>query len=158
MNTLDILKTQTRVGRERIAELALKNGADADRIPSGWNNNLRWHVGHLVIVPRRLTSMQFGEPLMMPEDYNKWFGRDSSPRSWGNDPVPLLEQLTAELISAMDAVFADMERRLLQPYPKPMVTVTGFTLKNPADALMMNVIHDGIHWGMMLSMARALKQ
>lgn len=157
MNTLSILKAQTRTSRERIAELALKNAAQADRIPAGWNNNIRWHVGHLVVVPRRLTSMQFGESLGVPEEYNKWFGRDTSPRTWGNDPVPPLEQLVAELVPSVGRAFADMEPRLQQLFPKPMVTVTGFTLSNPAEALMMSQVHDGIHWGMLLALARALK-
>ncbi len=157
MDTFSIVKEQTIVARGKIADLARAHGADADRIPAGWNNNVRWHVGHLVVTPRRLTALLLGEELGLPAEYSKWFAKGTSPSDWGDDAVPPLEQLLGELSSETERVFADMEPRLAEAFPRSYGTTLGTVLKTPADGLTMSFIHDGIHVGLLLALARALK-
>ncbi len=157
MIPFDTLKSQTLTAREKIAGFARANAAKADVIPAGWNNNIRWHIGHLVVTPRRLTSLMLGEPLSLPEAYNGWFAKGTSPRDWGTAPVPPLEQLIGEMRTEMEKVFAEMQPRFAMSFPKAYETSVGIMLHSPGDALMMNYMHDGIHLAMLLALGRALK-
>ncbi len=156
MDTFSILKEQTFVARGKIATLATAHSSRADHIPPGWNNNVRWHVGHLITTPRRLTSLLLGEDMAIPEEYSTWFAKGTSPRDWGSDPVPTLPELVAELSAETRRVFSDMENRLSDSFPKPYETSLGVVLKTPADGLTMSFIHDGIHVGLLLALGRAL--
>lgn len=157
MSQFETLKSQTMITRGKIASLARANSARADVIPAGWNNNLRWHIGHLVVTPRRLTSLMLGEPLGLPEEYNAWFAKGTGPRDWGSAPVPPLEQLVAEMTTEMDKVFAEMAPRLSERYPQDYETTVGIVLRSPGDGLTMSFLHDGIHLGLLLALNRALK-
>ena len=151
------LTSQTLAVRTKMAGFARANAAHADRIPAGWNNNLRWHIGHLVVTPQRLTYGVMGEAVRVPEAYNGWFMKGTGPRDWGNAPVPPLEQLIEEMTAESEKLFADMEPRLRLPYKQPYETSVGIVLHNPADSLLMSYMHDGIHLGMLLALGRALK-
>lgn len=127
-----------------------------DATPPGWSSTLRWQVGHLVVTPRRLTFLLLNEPLGLPEDYNRWFAKDTSPANWGNDPVPPAEQLLDEMVSDIREVVEQMRPRWDEPFPKPYTTSTGAVLRTPGESLWFSLVHDGIHLGLMRGSLRAL--
>lgn len=157
MVSYETLLSQTKIARAKIAGLAKAHAAKADVVPPGWNNNVRWHVGHLVTTPHRLTSLMLGEPMGIPDSYNAWFAKGTSPKDWGGAAVPSLEQLAAEMDSEIEKVFAAMKPRWNEPFPKEYETSVGIVLRTPGDGLTMSYLHDGIHLGLLLALARALK-
>ncbi len=127
-----------------------------ESVPSGWSNNARWHMGHLIITPQRLTYGQFQEPVAVPEEYQKWFARGSSPASWGDDVLPEMGSLLDEMISSIEPLFESMTGRWNEPYSQPMVTSSGAILHTPGEALTFNTAHDGIHLGYLYGLRHAL--
>lgn len=159
MGPLETLKTQNFQARKAIARLARDHEPQGDVIPPGWRNNLRWHVGHLVLVPHRLTFGLLGEPLLIPEEYTGWFTIGTSPADWADpDAVPPLGQLAEELTSTIGPVHELCLHRPDVGYTKPIITAAGLTISNPAEALAMIHHHDGIHLGMMLALLGCLKR
>lgn len=157
MSSTETIKTQNLQIRKVIARLALDHADRAEDIPRGWRNNLRWHVGHLVLTPHRLTFGLLGEPLVIPEEYATWFGNGTSPEDWkGPGKVPPLDQLAAELTSTMGPIHELCTHRGDAVYTKPITTRAGITLTTPAEALSMSHLHDGMHLGMMMAMVKAL--
>ena len=127
-----------------------------DSIPPGWTNNARWHIGHLIITPQRLTFRQLQEPLQVSEEYQRWFARGSSPLSWGNDSVPEMDFLLSEMITSTENLFKAMIPRWDEPYAEPMTTSSGGVLHTPGEALTFNLAHDGIHLGYIYGLRHAL--
>jgi hypothetical protein len=153
---LATLEEQTLRSREAVAALARRHLNRADEIPAGWNNNLRWHVGHLVVTPHRLTRRLLGEALPFPDDYTGWFAKGSSPASWAGASIPSLEVLIERMLQDVAPLFRDFRDRLDQPFASPLETSVGIVLRTPEDGLVMNLLHDGIHLGMMIALIRAL--
>jgi hypothetical protein len=156
MSDWTVLKNRMVATRDSLADLLAGEAHRGDVIPPTWNNNLRWHVGHLVTSPYILTHGLFGEPLPLPSEYRKWFARGTSPREWGDAPVPRYEVLLAQLTEAVPALFSAFEDRATEPFPKPYTTSLGIELVTPEDALSFSLIHDGLHYGMIQALKRAL--
>jgi hypothetical protein len=150
------LKYQAMEYRRAIVEALAGESARADLIPPTWNNNLRWHAGHLVTTPHLLTYALMGEPLGIPAEYRRWFAKGTSPSVWEGEPVPNLETLVEELVQPLEAIFDDFEDRHDTPYPRPYRTSMGIQLSTPAESLLLNVTHDGLHLGMIQALKRGL--
>ncbi len=157
MLTYATLKDQTVTLRGTLIRLLESEADKADRIPNGWKNNLRWHAGHMVVTPRLLTFGLMGEPLGVPDEYRKWFGKGSSPFEWGDATIPSFEQLVTEIKERTEPLFDTFESRQDEAFPKPYETSAGVTLTTPAEALNFSLAHDGIHIGLILALKRALK-
>src|SRR5690554_7246764 len=63
-----------------------------DIIPEGFNNNLRWNLGHIYLVQEKLSFYFAGEPMQMPENFIRLFGKGTKPTDWSEEP-PKLELL-----------------------------------------------------------------
>jgi hypothetical protein len=65
--------------------------------PDGFNNTIRWHVGHLLVSAE---GLMFGYPEHsnhIPESYNAMFKTGTKPSDWGNAEVPTLSALIESL-------------------------------------------------------------
>lgn len=128
----------------------------ADIIPPTWNNNARWHLGHLILVQQMLTYGLLREPLKVPAEYKTWFAKGTSPREWGSDPVPAYEDLLKDFLRASERLFADLHGRENEAFVESYTTTPGAVLKTVGEALNFSGMHDGIHLGMLLALRRAL--
>ncbi len=156
MGSMESLKVQTQKLRAATANL-LTGGEDVcDQIPPTWKNNLRWHVGHLVITPRLLTLGLLKEDLGVPEEYRRWFAKGTSPADWGDQDIPSYNQLLNEFTEGMDVLFKKLEGRELETFSEPYTTSVGVVLTCPSESLVFSQAHDGIHLGMILALKRAL--
>lgn len=151
-----MLRDQTLSFRKAIIGLLEGMAPNADRIPAGWNNNARWHAGHLITTPRLLTLGLSKEDLGVPAEYRAWFAKGSSPAAWPGQPVPSYDALLAQLRTTTDEIFDKMAGRMDAPFPAPYTTSVGVVLTNPGEALSFSLGHDGIHLGMLLSLRRSL--
>jgi uncharacterized damage-inducible protein DinB len=130
--------------------------AQSDATPPSWNNNARWHAGHLVLTPRLLTRALRGEPLGVDEAWRKWFAKGTSPAGWGQDPVPTLAELLPRITAGSEELFEEFRDRLDEPYATPYTTSSGAVLKPPGEALNFSLAHDGIHLGMLYALKRQI--
>ncbi len=151
----ELLVRQGEQVRRTASELALAHAPRADRIPEGWNNNMRWHVGHLVLTPRRLVLQPLGIPLGVSGSYLKWFAGGTAPAAWSDEAVPSLEQLADEMIRTPADVLGRVGARLAERFEKPL-EVRLATVRNGLEGLALSHVHDGIHLGCMMRLAKAL--
>ena len=79
----DILK----ITRENILK-AVQNLSDEQllKIPSGYNNNILWNMGHVVSSTQKLTYGLAGIPIGIPEEIPVLFGKGSDPKQWKQLP------------------------------------------------------------------------
>lgn len=77
--------------------------AIVDVQPEGFNNTIRWHIGHILTLTE---DMLFGYPEQskyLPENYLSLFGDGTKPAEWTGD-VPDLEKLSAHLTEQFERI------------------------------------------------------
>ena len=123
-------------------------------IPEGRKNHVAWNLGHLLTVQQQLTYGLSRLPLGIPASYPGLFGKDTSPETWVEPPK------MAEVLSLLRATAGQFEKDHaagsfsgFKPYT---MSLTGITLETIDDAAAFNTFHEGLHFGIVLSILREL--
>lgn len=127
----------------------------ADTMPAGFNNNIRWHVGHIFTVQEQLTFYFAKEPLNLPENFKEWFANKTKPADWKEAPPALetLKGLLAEQTFRIKQVFGG---RLDEKVPKPFILGDGIQLETIGELLNFTLYHEGVHLGFINALKRAI--
>lgn len=154
MNEFQSLRSQTILIHKLIANWVEPRVAVADVVPLGWKNNLLWHVGHLVLVPRMLTDRLSGKDISAWKEYGELFGRGTSPLDWKDVHVPSLETLCHQLRTDVIEVLDSYESTYRMTFEKPFKTQTDVELGSVIDSLRFSLFHNGVHLGMMMRLVK----
>jgi hypothetical protein len=133
----------------------------ADRIPTGFRNNIHWHLGHIYFVTEYLATSQLKIPLHMPEGFTDRFvsGKspldDTYPASLPNPTLPELKTLLTEQLDRIHKIYP-MDR--LNESVSVINTSTGLPLVTPEQSLRYNLYHEGLHFGALSIYKRLLSQ
>ena len=129
------------------------NPEQLNTVPAGFNNNLIWNLGHILVVQQALTYRLSGLEMRIPGDLPGRYGRDTRPEG----PVPQSEiTLIRNLLSGSIAQLeADRAQGLFQQY-KPFENSMGFRMTNLEEALVFNCLHEGLHLGYMQAIRKFL--
>ena len=117
--------------------------SQADSVPEGFNNNIRWNLGHVYVVQERFAFGFIKEPLM-PEGFTELFGRDSKPSEWKVQP-PTLPELIKLLEDQTGRIEEKLSNRLDEVVEKPYAMPSGLTLKTTGEFLTFSMYHEGMH-------------
>jgi hypothetical protein len=120
------------------------------RVPEGFNSNLAWQVGHLAVTPALLVYGRCKQQPPLDEELITAFRKGTAPgdgsERWSRE----------ELLTAMDAIVDSIEAEAgdftdFEEYE----TSAGITLSSVDEVLRFLGVHDGIHVGYTLALARA---
>ncbi|MFL6561225.1 MAG: DinB family protein [Bacillus sp. (in: firmicutes)] len=139
-----------------VRERFIKNAAELEEglvnvQPEGFNNNIHWHVGHVLTVAEQF---MFGFPkksAQLPASYMSFFASGTSPASWEGDAPPLQElivQLQDQLTRINEIPAESFSQKLKIPF---LGQETFGELANFA------IFHESIHLGQMQAMKRILQ-
>jgi hypothetical protein len=135
-------------------EMAGMSEEDADRIPSGFNNNIRWNLGHIYNAAGGLLAGFTGENTAVPSNYPKLFDRGTKPADWQGD-VPSLSELQKGLEGQVEQLEFLFEKRLndalVHPCDFGMVQLT--TIGELLDFIF---FHEGLHAGVIKGLKRTM--
>lgn len=139
-----------------LASLNAVNEELADRQPDGFNNTIRWNVGHIYLALNNLVYGYAGEEAPTPEGFEQLFGRGTKPADWGDLNVPSIAELK-ELLAAQPS---EIEKTFRERLNEPCQTSFGFydTGETTKIAEMLNfaIFHEGLHLGFINGIKRAL--
>lgn len=120
----------------------------ADIIPAGFKNNIRWNLGHILTVQEQLVYYFSGEKLYIPEHYPSLFANKTSPADWTSElNVPSLETLRKQLQEQTERIQKDFADRLSESVPKPFRLGEDRELKTVEELISFTLYHEGIHQG-----------
>lgn len=147
----DVLFLQLNLVRERTLKLLeLVTEETADIMPAGYNNTLRWHLGHIVTVQENLCFKLAGDPFKLPESFPGFFANGTKPADWTSQPATLAELkdiLTEQPLRIKQELYNRTEDKLMQPF-RGMDTV--------GDMIGFSLYHEGVHTGFMMSLRKTI--
>ncbi|OLO26306.1 formate dehydrogenase [Alkalihalophilus pseudofirmus] len=117
-------------------------------VPEGFNNNIKWQVGHILVVA---DLFLFKGQNQLPANYIDLFKAGSKPADWTGD-VPevktLLEQLNDQLVRINDIP----EETFNQELPKPFLGNETF-----GELAAMGAFHEAFHLGQIQTLKRLIE-
>ncbi len=122
-------------------------------IPTGFNNNLAWQFGHVIVSQQILCYRLAGQKFVINEDLIDRYKNGSKPESYINEEeINLLKDYMLGTIAQLEA---DLKNGIFNNFtPYTISTYPGFTLSNVNDALTFIVSHDALHYGCSLGLKR----
>lgn len=118
-------------------------------IPPGFDNNIVWNLGHIIVTQQALHYRLSGLPTATTKEDVAMFKTGSSPADWAHEPdIGRLLTLLADTSLQLER---DYEAGLFAGF-RPYTTFTGIRLQCIEDALAFNNFHEGLHLGSILAL------
>ncbi|GAB5535446.1 MAG: DinB family protein [Rubricoccaceae bacterium] len=137
--------------------LRLTNGLAEDdllAVPEGFNNNILWNLGHVVVTQQLLHYGLSNLPLLVPDELVAQCRKGTSPADWDTPPdLDEIRRLMTELPRQLETDLAASRFTEFRPY----MTSVGVELADLETALSFNQYHEGLHTGAILALRRAVR-
>lgn len=128
---------------------------DLNKIPVGFNNNIIWNIGHIVVTGQLLAYKLSGLPIMISDELVNKYKKDSKPN--GDVSQEEVDEIKSLLFSTIEKLEADYNKGVFKEYNTYTVSTTGNTLTNIDEAIQFILFHEGMHLGYVLALVRAIK-
>lgn len=122
-----------------------------NKIPSGFNNNIAWNLGHMVAAQQGICYKRAGLPLKVTEDFFDRYKPDSFPKQSIDDGA--IDEIKSLLVTTPDQFEHDYEQGIFVQYP-PWTSRYGIEISNIVDAVNFLKFHEGLHIGYILALKR----
>lgn len=129
---------------------------DLNKIPAGFNNNIIWNIGHIVVTEQLLAYKLSGlEPSISVDLINK-YRKDTKPE--GDVSQAEVDEIKDLLVSTVKETEENYKKGAFNNYNAYTVSTTGNTLNNIDEALQFILTHEGIHYGYVLALLKVVKR
>ncbi|WP_298532547.1 DinB family protein [uncultured Algibacter sp.] len=126
-----------------------------NKIPSGFNNNIIWNIGHVVVSEQLLAYKLSGLETNLSETMINKYKKDSKPEGIVSEEE--VHEIKSLLLATVERTKQDYEKGVFKSYNTYTVSTTGNTLNNIDEALHFILAHEGIHYGYVLALLKAIK-
>ncbi len=123
-------------------------------IPPGHNNNIIWHIGHMMASQQSLCYSRSGATPLLPMAFIDQYRKGTSPKGWV-EPVSMNE-IKPLFLSTAEVFETDYKAGIFKAY-ESYTTSAGATLTNIDDAITYSYGHENLHYGNILMMLKILK-
>jgi len=144
----DILRATRENALKTIADFSIE---ELNRIPEGFNNNLIWHLGHMVVTQQLLVYKFSGLPMNVSDDWIAKYKKGTKPE--GEVSTEEFEQIKSKMLSTVAQMQTDFEKGIFKNF-KTYPTSYGYTLSSAASAAAFNNVHEAMHLGNLISMKK----
>jgi DinB superfamily len=147
-STLKIWKTSRNIVLNYFNTYTLEQ---LNKVPQGFNNNLIWNIGHVIVAQQSLVYRSSNLPMRISDAFFDQYKSGTKPD--GKTSAQDAEELKEKLISLIGLTEADLSAGLFKSFNE-RTTGTGFHLASLKDALEFNNYHEGLHLGVMMSIRK----
>lgn len=121
----------------------------ADKQPEGFNNTIRWHIGHILTAAE---TFMFGKELKhLPSEYPGLFGYGTRPSEWKTEG-PSLEVLMSQLQEQAQRINEIPAEAFKKKLPEPFLG-----LETVGELYGMMLYHEADHIGQIKAMKRIIE-
>jgi hypothetical protein len=150
---IEVIKASRNKLLSLLADLTTE---ELNYIPTGFNNNLAWQMGHLVVSQQLLCYKLTGQKFLIEDDLIDLYKNGSKPERAFSEAE--IAQMKGYLLSTIDQLEIDLTTGIFDNYtPYTISTYPGLTLNNVNDAVTFIVSHDGLHYGCSLGLKKLVK-
>ncbi|MFD1737273.1 DinB family protein [Bacillus salitolerans] len=154
MKEESIFKQFVFVRKRTLAMLDTLSVNQIDKIPTGFNNNILWNIGHIFVSTESLLYGFVREQSPIEDRYVKLFTMNTSPKNWSGD-IPSFHELKDNLTLQLERVQKEFTGRLHEEGAKPfdLGTVQFTTV---AEVFNFAIWHEGLHQGTITCLNKVL--
>lgn len=125
--------------------------AEANLIPTGFRNNIRWNVGHLYLDQYLWIETITREKIqVLPDEFHQWFGFGTSPSNFQPD-TPTLTELIPYLRNQPIDIREQFSNRLDETFPP-----TEMGMRTIEQVLSRTIFHEGMHLQAILDLKKCI--
>lgn len=128
---------------------------DLNKVPKGFNNNIIWNIGHIVVTAQLLAYKLSGLPMMVSDDLVNKYRKGTKPEGFVSQEE--VDEIKTLLLSTIEKLETDYESGIFKDYNDYTVSTTGNTLTNIDEALQFILFHEAMHLGYILALLHAVK-
>jgi len=125
--------------------------AQLNHIPDGFNNNIIWNLGHLVVTQQLLWYSLAGEKMHLSSEMVEKYKKGSQPSTIVTDDE--IQKIKELLTSLPEKSIADYKNKLFQSYQE-YTTSFNVTLRSIDDGIKFNNFHEGLHVGTIMALRK----
>lgn len=125
--------------------------AEAEVIPKGFNNNIRWNLGHIYLDQYLWIKAVTKEKVRVPEQFQAWFGYGTSPANFTPE-TPTIHELKKLLKEQPAQIKAEYGNRLEEEFPP-----TEMGMHTIEQVLIRTIFHEGMHLQTILDLKKCMK-
>ncbi|KKI92236.1 hypothetical protein WQ54_10465 [Bacillus sp. SA1-12] len=134
------------------------NDQEALFIPAGFNNNIKWNLGHIYLIHERNAFYFIGEKMELPESFPALFAPGTKPAEWGEQQAPTVLELVQLLENQLDRIEGALESRLKEAVKQPYTTSRGLTLSTVEEFITFCLYHEGMHFDAIKMIKRMMQR
>lgn len=123
---------------------------EANIIPTGFHNNIRWNLGHLYLDQYLWVKALTKEKDAELDVFMKWFGFGTSPKHFDRE-TPTFEELKKYLARQPDQLKERYGDRLAEEFPP-----IDMGMQTIEQVLLRTIFHEGLHFQAILTIHRFL--
>lgn len=124
---------------------------EAEVIPKGFNNNIRWNLGHIYLDQYLWIQAVTKEKAGVPEQFQAWFGYGTSPANFTSE-TPTIDELKNLLKEQPAQIKAQYGERLEEEFPP-----TEMGMHTIEQVLVRTIFHEGMHLQTILDLKKCMK-
>ncbi|SMD34654.1 DinB superfamily protein [Reichenbachiella faecimaris] len=122
-----------------------------NQIPEGFNNNLIWNLGHIIVAQQGLIYKGSGLDPYISQELSARYQPGTKPEAKVKQQE--VDELRGLLTSLIDKTESDFKKGIFKSY-KERTTATGFHLASIEDAFEFNNYHEALHLGAMMAIRK----
>ncbi|MND28742.1 DinB superfamily protein [compost metagenome] len=122
-----------------------------NKIPEGFNNNLIWNIGHVIVAQQSLIYKLSGLEGYISDELINLYKSGTKPT--GQTTESEVKELKELLISLIEKTETDFANAKFVTFNERL-TGTGFHLTTLKDAFEFNNYHEGLHLGYMMNIRK----
>ena len=144
----------------RKAFIALVDGLtieELNQVPAGFNNNIAWNFGHIVVSTQTLCYVRTGlKPDATDVKFVQAYKKDTKPTY----PISMeeIEELKNIAISSIEKIQSDYRNGVFEKITPYSTGTYGSTLSTFEEVLITTIGHDNLHFGYAQAQRRAIKK
>ena len=144
----EILRANRILLLKTITDLTLEQ---VNKIPEGFQNNIAWNMGHLVVVQQFLNYKLSNLPMYIDYDFVDRYTKGGIPKKdILTDEFKMIKEL---LLSLVDRLKDDYNNTKFNTY-NLYLTSPNVNLTTIEEAIQFNNFHEGIHLGSVLALKK----
>ncbi|MBX9966771.1 DinB family protein [Priestia aryabhattai] len=116
----------------------------ANITPKGFNNNIRWNLGHIAFIQEKLVFGLAGEPMQTPESYESFFGAGTKPADW-TEAAPSLEEIANVLKDQAQRIKEFMPGQFDKQLITPFTNKAGINFTTVGETFLFCFYHEAMH-------------